>query len=106
MKIARKLILVPVVAGLFSTATVFADEAPNSVTGVVRASSGTSLTLETRRGELFVVDQAEALARHMVAPGVKAGVAVTVTGIRSANTLRAASVTRAKPAVGNWAVDR
>lgn len=105
MKIVSKLILAVSVAGLFSSAAAFADEAPNSVTGVVRAVSGASLTLATRNGELLVVDQTDALARHMVAPGVKAGVPVTVTGVRSANTLRAASVTRAKPAVGNWAVD-
>ena len=106
MKMTSTLILAAtaLVAGL--SAPAFADEAPNAVTGIVRAVTGSTLTVETRSGEQIRVDQTEALAGHYVAPGVKVGTPVYITGVRSGNALRAATVTRTKPAVGTWAPDR
>lgn len=103
MKNARILILTALLGGL--SAPVLAD-APNAVTGVVRAVTGSTLQVALRDGTPIQVDPSAATAAHQVAPGIKVGTAVHVTGTRSGNLLRAETVTKAKPAPGTWSPDR
>jgi hypothetical protein len=83
-----------------------AGPAPNSVSGTVQTIIGTDLLLRSRSGGAIHVDAADAVAGEQ-SQALRAGLPVTVTGLRDASgVLHASAITRAKTAPALWPADR